>query len=102
MQPDDDVIEDIVVESKTDARDGDDVVTIEEGNVFDPKQDADAAVLAANGHETAMRRSFSWLAALGLGFSITNSWVRYLVRLDSRTTIGLFAKVLNRAALDRI
>ncbi|KAF2168982.1 hypothetical protein M409DRAFT_65312 [Zasmidium cellare ATCC 36951] len=39
---------------------------------------ADAAVLAANGHDTVMRRSFSWLAALGLGFSITNSWVGYL------------------------
>ncbi|KAK4499995.1 hypothetical protein PRZ48_008181 [Zasmidium cellare] len=54
------------------------VVTLEEGDVLDPKQDADAAVLAANGHEAVMRRSFSWLAALGLGFSITNSWVGYL------------------------
>lgn len=60
------------------------VVTLGEGDVLDPKQDADAAVLAANGHEAVMRRSFSWLAALGLGFSITNSWVGYLVSLFDR------------------
>ncbi|MCJ1428598.1 hypothetical protein MMC29_006508, partial [Sticta canariensis] len=42
------------------------------------------AVLRAQGHEASMRRSFSPLAALGLGFrhvldeSITNSWVGYM------------------------
>ena len=36
------------------------------------------AVLLAQGHKAAMRRSFSPFAALGLGFSITNSWVGYL------------------------
>ncbi|KAA6411064.1 MAG: HNM1-Choline permease [Lasallia pustulata] len=36
------------------------------------------AVLLAQGHKAAMQRSFSPLAALGLGFSITNSWVGYL------------------------
>lgn len=36
------------------------------------------AILLAQGHKAAMRRSFSPFAALGLGFSITNSWVGYL------------------------
>lgn len=36
------------------------------------------AILLAQGHEAAMKRSFSPFAALGLGFSITNSWVGYL------------------------
>ena len=36
------------------------------------------AALPTQGHKAAMRRSFSPLAALGLGFSITNSWVGYL------------------------
>ena len=35
-------------------------------------------ILRAQGHQVAMQRSFSPLAALGLGFSITNSWVGYL------------------------
>lgn len=36
------------------------------------------AILKAQGHIPAMERSFSPFAALGLGFSITNSWVGYL------------------------
>ena len=36
------------------------------------------AIFIAQGHNTAMQRSFSAFAALGLGFSITNSWVGYL------------------------
>ena len=36
------------------------------------------AVLLAQGHKSAMQRSFSPFAALGFGFSITNSWVGYL------------------------
>ena len=36
------------------------------------------AILLAQGHKAAMQRSFSHFAALGLGFSITNSWVGYL------------------------
>ena len=35
-------------------------------------------ILLAQGHKAAIRRSFSPFAALGLGFSITNSWVGYL------------------------
>lgn len=36
------------------------------------------AILLAQGHKAAMQRSFSPFAALGFGFSITNSWVGYL------------------------
>lgn len=35
-------------------------------------------ILLAQGRKADMRRSFSPFAALGLGFSITNSWVGYL------------------------
>lgn len=41
--------------------------------------DIDDAILRANGHKSELRRQFSWLSALGLGFSITNSWAGYLV-----------------------
>ena len=36
------------------------------------------AILLAQGHKASMQRSFSLFAALGFGFSITNSWVGYL------------------------
>lgn len=42
-------------------------------------EDLDDAQLRANGHEAVMKRQFKWISALGLGFSITNSWVGYLV-----------------------
>lgn len=49
---------------------------------FETKQiedvDGDLA-LQAQGHDLVMERQFSWVAALGLAFSITNSWVGYLV-----------------------
>ncbi|PYH75503.1 amino acid transporter [Aspergillus uvarum CBS 121591] len=41
-------------------------------------EDEDDAVLRANGHEAVMPRQFNWISALGLGFSITNSWIGYL------------------------
>ncbi|KAL5342282.1 choline transporter [Aspergillus crustosus] len=44
----------------------------------DKNKDDDDAILRANGHTQAMPRQFSWISALGLGFSITNSWVGYL------------------------
>lgn len=45
----------------------------------EPPEDLTSDALFLNqGHRAAMRRSFSPLAALGLGFSITNSWVGYL------------------------
>ena len=44
----------------------------------DQQDTQDDAVLLAQGHKAAMRRSFSPFAAIGLSFSITNSWVGYL------------------------
>jgi len=41
--------------------------------------DLDDVIIRANGHEAAMQRQFKWISALGLAFSITNSWVGYLV-----------------------
>ncbi|GKZ61558.1 hypothetical protein AnigIFM49718_008277 [Aspergillus niger] len=38
----------------------------------------DDANVRAHGHAQAMPRQFNWISALGLGFSITNSWVGYL------------------------
>ncbi|VUC29731.1 unnamed protein product [Clonostachys rosea] len=46
--------------------------------IIDRYANIDDAILRANGHEAAMRRQFNWLSALGLGFSITNSWIGYL------------------------
>lgn len=43
--------------------------------------DDDDAILRANGHAAAMPRQSNWLSALGLGFSITNSWIGYLVAI---------------------
>ncbi|KAI4235165.1 MAG: hypothetical protein LQ349_003345 [Xanthoria aureola] len=43
-----------------------------------PSEHFDDANLRAQGHEAVLQRSFSPLAAIGLGFSIANSWVGYL------------------------
>lgn len=43
----------------------------------------DDAILRANGHEAVLQRQFRWFSAFGLAFSITNSWIGYLVRLIS-------------------
>jgi hypothetical protein len=40
----------------------------------------DNAILRANGHDAVLQRQFRWLSALALAFSITNSWIGYLVR----------------------
>lgn len=45
-------------------------------------EDMDDAILKANGHEAVLQRQFKWISALGLGFSITNSWIGYLVRFN--------------------
>ncbi|KAJ5678945.1 amino acid transporter [Penicillium macrosclerotiorum] len=39
--------------------------------------DFDEAILRAQGHRVQLERSFSWLGALGLAFSIVNSWLTY-------------------------
>lgn len=43
--------------------------------------EVDDAVLRANGHDAVLKRQFRWFSALGLAFSITNSWIGYLVFL---------------------
>lgn len=45
-------------------------------------QEVDDAILHAQGHEAVLTRQFNWISALGLAFSVTNSWVGYLVRMD--------------------
>ncbi|KAK4870736.1 hypothetical protein LT330_005084 [Penicillium expansum] len=52
------------------------------------KFDDDDAVLRANGHDAIMPRQFNWVSALGLGFSITNSWVGYLSCFGQNLTYG--------------
>ncbi|OJJ33629.1 hypothetical protein ASPWEDRAFT_60276 [Aspergillus wentii DTO 134E9] len=50
--------------------------------------DDDDWILQANGHPSAMPRQFDWLSALGLGFSITNSWIGYLSCFGQNLTYG--------------
>lgn len=50
--------------------------------------DLDGEQLRAQGHEVALQRSFSPLAAIGLGFSITNSWVGYLSNFGQNLIYG--------------
>ena len=60
-------------------KDSNSTITAEAASVVDlPISKIDDAVLRAQGHEASMPRSFSMMSALGLGFSITNSWVGYL------------------------
>lgn len=85
--------------SKTPSMQNGDVTTIEHAN--DGKQElknyvqrlsvssgleVDDAILRANGHKAVLQRQFKWISALGLGFSITNSWIGYLVRFSALTT----------------
>lgn len=70
------------------------------------KCDEDDAVLRANGHEAAMPHQFTWLSALGLSFSIINSWIGYLVcpiRQCRQVEVGLILIFfsMSRAALAR-
>lgn len=57
---------------------------VQEGTVLELKNgtttdDNDDTILRINGHEAVLERRFSWISALGLAFSITNSWIGYLV-----------------------
>lgn len=63
------------------------------------KENEDDAILRANGHEAVMPRQFNWLSALGLGFSITNSWIGYLVSHHKSRKRTLLTS--HRAALAR-
>ncbi|KAJ5775639.1 amino acid/polyamine transporter I [Penicillium nucicola] len=53
-----------------------------------PKCTADDEVLRAQGHEAALKRSFSILASLGLAFNITNSWVGLLSNFGQNLKYG--------------
>ncbi|PLB46239.1 choline transporter [Aspergillus steynii IBT 23096] len=48
----------------------------------------DDAILRANGHDAVLPRQFNWISALGLGFSITNSWIGYLSCFGQNLTYG--------------
>ncbi|KAF3805166.1 Choline transport protein [Colletotrichum gloeosporioides] len=50
---------------------------------LEPYANIDDAILRANGHDQVLKRQFSWVSALGLSFSITNSWIGYLFPLKS-------------------
>lgn len=54
------------------------IESVQDGQV-EEASNVDDAILRAQGHDAAMERQFSWIAALGMAFSITNSWVGYLV-----------------------
>lgn len=74
-------------------------LSIVEGAVDD--QDAfDDAILRAQGHDAAMPRSFSIMSALGLGFSITNSWVGYAVS-NNLVTEAVHTDICGRATSDK-
>ena len=47
-----------------------------------PENDADAAQLAAMGHQAELNRNFSPLAMLGLAFAILNSWTALAASLS--------------------
>ncbi|KAL4906340.1 hypothetical protein BDW74DRAFT_177354 [Aspergillus multicolor] len=51
--------------------------TVKDETEFVEVVDLDEAVLRAQGHEAELERSFSWVGALGLAFSIVNSWLTY-------------------------
>ncbi|PWY89689.1 choline transporter [Aspergillus sclerotioniger CBS 115572] len=63
----------------------DDTADIHHGVLSDIKGDGATGI---NGHTQAMPQQFSWLSALGFGFSITNSWVGYLSCFGQTLTYG--------------
>lgn len=68
-------------------------------------QEVDDAILHAQGHEAVLARQFNWISALGLAFSVTNSWVGYLVRMNHSPTEPHELSTINtsdRVALDKI
>lgn len=50
--------------------------------------EVDDAILRANGHEAVLQRQFRWISALGLAFSITNSWIGYLSNFGQNLIYG--------------
>ncbi|KAF7548700.1 hypothetical protein G7Z17_g6886 [Cylindrodendrum hubeiense] len=74
------------METKTQETDNQDHESIARGSILGG--DIDDAVLRANGHTSDLKRQFNWLSALGLGFSITNSWVGYLSNFGQSLIYG--------------
>ncbi|KAH8130097.1 hypothetical protein ACSS6W_008232 [Trichoderma asperelloides] len=50
--------------------------------------DQDDALLQAQGHAAELERSFSWVGAVGLAFSITNSWITYATSFGIPLSLG--------------
>ncbi|KAE8337215.1 hypothetical protein BDV24DRAFT_154536 [Aspergillus arachidicola] len=50
---------------------------LQDGKGFGEVFDLDDAVLRAQGHVAELERSFSWVGAIGLAYSIINSWLAY-------------------------
>lgn len=71
------------------AKPGREKVSFSRGSIESSRPDInlDDAVLEANGHKAEMPRQFNWISALGLGFSITNSWAGYLVCIRLQRTL---------------
>ncbi|KAF5517900.1 hypothetical protein CGCA056_v011531 [Colletotrichum aenigma] len=55
---------------------------------LEPYANIDDAILRANGHDQVLKRQFSWVSALGLSFSITNSWIGYLSNFGQNLVYG--------------
>lgn len=72
-KPGDICVEDDVADQKLQR-----VPSVLEGDI----QEVDDAILHAQGHEAVLTRQFNWISALGLAFSVTNSWIGYLVRMN--------------------
>lgn len=65
-----------------------DTPTHTEAAISKPGLTKDQAELQAQGHEEQMPRQFSLLAAVGLAFSITNSWVAISAIFQQPLTAG--------------
>ncbi|KAF1949876.1 amino acid transporter [Byssothecium circinans] len=61
------------------------IAQVEKGRTTD---EIDNAILKLNGHEAVLERRFSWVSALGLAFSITNSWVGFLSNFGQNLIYG--------------
>ncbi|KAH7121531.1 amino acid/polyamine transporter I [Dactylonectria macrodidyma] len=73
--------------------------SVEKGSLVD----LDEQRLRAQGHKSELERSFSWLGALSLAYSISNSWLTYastfgLVLIYGGGVTTLFALVIAAAA----
>ncbi|KAJ4253443.1 hypothetical protein NW762_010601 [Fusarium torreyae] len=71
------------------------IPSVEKGSIID----LDERRLRAQGHKSELERSFSWLGALSLAYSISNSWLTYassfgLVLVYGGGVTALFAVII--------